>query len=297
MKTGWLDSVAAARLVEEGTDAFRVFDTGRVRVERFGDSALISAPERAEIDELCEALEQWAVAAGWDVQRLFGRLLVRGPGVADVPFLVRGEAALPLIEVVRENGLAYEIDFSASYSPGLFVDQRENRKRLRELAPRTLLNTFSYTCAFSVAGAMAGAKSTSVDVSKAALARGRRNFALNHLDATGHRFVPEDVPVYLERLLRRGEQFEAVVLDPPTFGRSGGRKTFRIERDLPDLVGLAAALVVPGGSLLVSTNFREWSVRDLLGLCRRVLPEGARLEPGPSQVDIVEGAITLWANL
>jgi hypothetical protein len=107
--------------------------------------------------------------------------------------------------VAHEERLCYEIDFLAGYSCGLFLDQRANRRRLRATKAERVLNLFSYTCSFSVAAAAGGAQTLSIDISKAALDRGRRNFALNGLSLEGHRFMADDAFDVLPRLARRGE--------------------------------------------------------------------------------------------
>jgi 23S rRNA (cytosine1962-C5)-methyltransferase len=172
--------------------------------------------------------------------------------------LIHGNPASPK-RIATERSLLFEVDFSLGYNPGLFTDQRANRVFLSDLAPKRLLNTFAHTCAFSVAAAASGAETLSVDISKSSLARGRRNFELNSLDTTGHRFVAEDVPTFLRRLAKRGEKFDAIILDPPTFGRGGGGKTFRFERDFPQLLADSLALSTPGASILLSTNCTSWS--------------------------------------
>ena len=97
--------------------------------------------------------------------------------------------------------------FRAGYSQGIFLDQRGNRLALRqEMRPgMALLNCFAYTCAFSVAAAASGARTTSVDLSRRALDWGQANFRLNALDpAAGHEFFAGDVFDHLRRFGRQG---------------------------------------------------------------------------------------------
>ena len=299
MKAGWIDPEAAKVLVAGGTTAFRLSEGREGWVERFGETALISADRDEDIRDLLGELEDFARGCDWSFGRVFGRRRVVAPGASDVPFLLRGDPALPSTEIVRESGLNYEVDFALSYSPGLFPDQRGNRTVLRRLQPGTVLNTFAYTCAFSVAAAAEGAQTVSVDVSKASLQRGRRNFSLNGIATDGHLFVAEDVPTYLARLGRRGQRFDAIILDPPTFGRGGGRRTFRVERDFPELVAMAAALLEPGGSLLLSTNYSAWTAGSLREIATGVLPRGVVFESAPPASDFREGSgsATVWAHL
>jgi len=298
-KIEWLDPADAGAFLESGTNAFRIAWFAGGWVERFGRTVLISARSSEDSDAACEGLQTWGALTGWMPDRVFRRWLVRDPGVNDTPELILGDRGDGPCETVSECGLFYGVDFSSGYSPGLFCDQRANRRYLRTRTPRHLLNTFSYTCAFSVAAAAAGAETCSVDASKAFLQRGRRNFEMNGINPATHRFVTEDVPTYLSRLVRRGATFDAIILDPPTFGRGGGGKTFRAQRDFPSLVSAAAQLAAPGCAILLSTNFAEWTCSQLEALARPLLPAGTRFHREPNDPDFRLNcpSSTLWALL
>jgi 23S rRNA (cytosine1962-C5)-methyltransferase len=132
-----------------------------------------------------------------------------------------------------------------------------------------------------------------VDASKRVLAAGRHNLELNGIDpAEGHRFLTDDAVKVVPRLLKRGERFDLIVLDPPTFGRADGR-VFRIEKDLPVLVRDCFDLLEPGGWLLVSCNFAEWGAKELRKECElalgRIKPE---FQPGELPPEIARGAVS-----
>ena len=291
----WISPQLAGDLIAEGTSAFRIACGPGFWIERFGETALISFRPGPDVHALAASIDR----TGWCPKRIFARRLVRNPGESDTPFLISGDAQSPPMETVCESGLLYELDFSASYSPGLFPDQRLNRLFLRERSPHRVLNTFSYTCAFSVAAASAGAETISVDVSKSSLQRGRRNFELNRISTEGHRFIPEDVPAFLRRLVKRGETFDAIILDPPTFGRSGQGRTFRFERDFPDLLKSASGLITPGGAILLSTNFAAWDESALIECAQRILPAKTNFHRVPSPPDFSGNppSATVWALL
>ena len=295
-RTEWIKPQDAEALIASGSDAFALASGPGLRVERFGTSALISSRSEDLIPRLQDELSNWAIESGWRPARIFRRFLVQGPGQTDLPALLQGDASRNPLEIVRESNLLFEVDFSASYSPGLFPDQRLNRNHLRQLQPNRVLNTFAYTCAFSVAAASVGAKTLSVDISKSSLARGRRNFELNHIPGDGHRFLAEDVSTYLTRLARRGETFDAILLDPPTFGRGGPGRTFRVERDLPQLIQQAVAVAAPGAHILISTNFHAWTPADLRLLAADSLPPNTLLDNTLSPRNPHWGSLSLWAG-
>ena len=194
------------------------------------------------------------------------------------PQLVFGEAAPERFEIL-ENGLRFEISYNEGYSVGLFLDQRDNRRRLltghiaadfplfkSEIGNRKseILNCFAYTCGFSVCAAQAGARTTSLDLSKKYLEWGKRNFALNGLDPAAHDFIYGDTFDWLRRLAKKDRAFDAVVLDPPTFSQSKEHGTFRTEKDYGKLVIAALPVLKPGGVLLASTNAANWPPEEFI---------------------------------
>jgi len=178
----------------------------------------------------------------------------RDKAAATAPAHVAGEIVTERF-AVRENGASFLIDFSAGYSSGIFLDQRLNRRRVGETVRpgERILNTFAYTGGFSVMAALAGAETSTADLSKTYLNWTWDNFTLNGLDPAAHHGVKGDVFEWLRTFARQGRTFHGIVLDPPTFSRHAGG-TFRTDRDYADLAGLAAALIEPGGWLLCCAN-------------------------------------------
>ena len=296
--TRWLDQKLATALEADSTNTFRLADGPGFWVERYGSTALLSHRPEFPAAQILEELRAWTQIADWSPSRIFCRELVRTPGEKDTPVLLEGDPAAPTSEVVLESGLRFEVDFHSGYNPGLFCDQRANRAYLRELRPRRVLNTFAHTGAFSVAAASVGAETVSVDISKSFLQRARRNFELNALPHESHRFVAEDVPTYLRRLAKRGESFDAIILDPPTFGRGGSGKTFRFERDFPELFAVALRLARPGAAILLSTNFSEWDANRLAKDAIRLAPAaGTKKIPSPPDFFGTPPSSTLWLHL
>jgi 23S rRNA (cytosine1962-C5)-methyltransferase len=204
---------------------------------------------------------------------------------------------------VREAGTLYGLDFAGGYSAGLFLDQRANRARLRAWKPKRLLNTFAYTCSFSVVAAQAGAETVSVDLSRRSLARGEDNFQRNGLDPqSGHRFVADDVLAVLPRLARRNEKFDAIILDPPTFSRNQSGAAFQVQRDFDQLIQLAIEVAAPRAKILLSVNHSAMRVADLELAARsalKMMGRGGRFEPAASLPDFPpgHGAKTVWLEV
>jgi 23S rRNA (cytosine1962-C5)-methyltransferase len=229
-------------------------------------------------------------------------LLPKQNEAREAPRLLFGNPDENLRAVVKERKLKFGIDFGAGYSIGLFLDQRENRSYARAAAPRRLLNCFAYTCSFSVAAAAAGAQTVNVDLSKKSLARGRENFSLNSLPTDDHRFIADDVRPILRRMARRGEKFDMIILDPPTFARPSRGKAFRVENDFEDL--LLAALEIAGRDtrVLLSTNCATLEERALEGMARYCLKKLRRAgalqrPPRPPDFPTGSGASTVWLTL
>jgi 23S rRNA (cytosine1962-C5)-methyltransferase len=211
-------------------------------------------------------------------------------------------SAAPTPLVVREGELSIGVELGGGLSTGLFLDQRDNRRRVKELAAGArVLNLFSYTCSFSVAAAVGGARHvTSVDLSRRALRRGEENFRLSGVDPTPHSFICEDVVRFLERAAQRGQRFELVVLDPPSFSSSGGKgRVLKVDRDYERLCLLSLRVLAPEGRLLAVTNHRGTSPAALRALVqsavRSVGGEG-QAKSLPSGLDCPEGPEGPWPS-
>jgi 23S rRNA (cytosine1962-C5)-methyltransferase len=180
-----------------------------------------------------------------------------------------GEQVEPELRIA-ESGLRFIVRPYDGYSTGLFLEQRDNRAWIRRIAAsRRVLNTFAYTCAFSVAAAAGEAATVdSVDVSPRYLEWGRQNFVANGLDISPHRFFRSDVFDFYGRARRQGRSYDLIVLDPPSFGRSRRpRRVFAIEEQLGELVAGAVELLEPGGFVLLSVNHRPTSLDNMEQAC------------------------------
>jgi 23S rRNA (cytosine1962-C5)-methyltransferase len=279
-------ALCSAIIEPDATNAFRVVHGASDGwpgwfVEKLGDF-LLSQSETALTAKQQEELSWFAkkFSSRGAYHKILSRQVRRSTTSEVSPQLVFGEAAPERFEIL-ENGVRYEMSFNEGYSVGLFLDQRDNRRRFLTNyiaadfplsdsrftihdSRLEILNTFAYTCAFSVCAAMAGARTTSLDLSKKYLEWGKRNFALNGIDATKHDFIFGDTFDWLRRLAKKGRAFDAVILDPPTFSQSKEHGTFRAEKDYGKLVTAALPVLKPDGILFASTNAADWPPENFL---------------------------------
>src|SRR5438874_10637826 len=302
MNFGWIDPTLLRDFQAEATDAHRLCTLEGGWVERFGQDILISFKRVLTREQLVAELQSWATSVGFQVGRIFARFVPRKNEDREPPRLIYGDPGKSLQTIATERHLKFGIDFGTGYSPGLFLDQRENRRYVRHIRPTRLLNCFAYTCSFSVSAAYVGAATLNIDLSKKSLSRGRQNFALNSLSTTGHRFINDDVMAVLPRLARKGEKFDVIILDPPTFSRSPGGKTFHVEDDFEKLLVDSLELTERSSHVLVSTNCSTLGEHALEVMARYGLKAARRagtlrLSPPLPDFPPGTGASSIWLTL
>jgi len=158
----------------------------------------------------------------------------------------RNASRCPIIE----HGLNFRVDVEQGQKTGFFLDQRENRQRVRALAAgREVLDGFCYTGGFSIAALAGGAKRvTAIESSKDAIQIARENLAANPLDASKVEFVPADVFAHLRKLRDQNAKFDLIVLDPPKFAPTAAQVK-NAARAYKDINLWALKLLAPGGLL------------------------------------------------
>lgn len=169
--------------------------------------------------------------------------------------------------MVKENGMTYAVHLNDGAMTGIFLDQRDVRLAIRErYAKQTnMLNTFSYTGAFSVAAALGGAlQTTSVDVAKRSLAKTIEQFSVNNIDYEAQDIKVMDVFHYFKYAQRHELQFDLVVLDPPSFARTK-QMTFSTAKDYPKLLKDAIAITAKNGIIVASTNNASFGMKKFKG--------------------------------
>lgn len=237
------------RLLPPRTDAFRLlFGEGDllpgVVVDVYAGFAIVVSYSSA-LGRVVEWVAE-ALAKRPEIRGVCERVTRRKERAASLR--LRSGEAPPEVVLIEEHGLRYEVDFEAGQKTGLFLDHRENRHYLRQLAAgKRVLNLFSYTGAFSVSCAAGGAAHvTSVDIAAPAIEAAGRNVAHNELPAARHEGVAADVFDFLESAKVSGKSWDLVIADPPSFASSRS-ELFGALRAYKKLHAAALAVLAPGG--------------------------------------------------
>lgn len=212
-----------------------------------------------------ETIENLAKIMGWDqwyIQHRSNR--GKNPNEAEI---IPSNENLPLRWNAKEDSLTYTFRRDTGLSAGLFLDQRANRRWILENAKDArVLNLFSYTSGFSLAAAKAGAeKVVSVDLSRSFLNWSKENFAANGLNVdvtnTQFEFRAMEARDFLKWAKKKELQFDLVICDPPSFGRSEAG-VFRIEKELENLLAGCVDITAAGGLILFSTNYELFDTNE-----------------------------------
>ena len=188
-------------------------------------------------------------------------------------FICGDKAESPII--VKENGTNFAIYLDDGAMVGVFLDQRDVRKTIRDkyAKGKTVLNTFSYTGAFSVFAALGGSsKTTSVDLAKRSITKTKEQFEINKIDVDKQDIIVEDVFNYFKYAVRKKLLFDLVVLDPPSFARSK-KHTFSASKDYVNLLKEAINITNRGGIIVASTNSANFNMMTFSDFIRKAFKE------------------------
>ena len=264
---------------DNSTTAFRIFNgegdgVGGLTIDYFDGYYLVtwySIGIYELKDEILEALKQSVDYKGiYQKKRFDGK----GKYLDDADDFVCGEKA-PEPLLVKENSVNFAIYLDDGAMVGVFLDQRDVRETIRDkyAKGKTLLNTFSYTGAFSVFGALGGVtKTTSVDLAKRSLAKTQEQFRINNIDAKSQDIIVEDVFNYFKYAVRKKLLFDIVVLDPPSFARSK-KHTFSASKDYVKLLKEAIEITSKNGVIVASTNSANFSMMTFRDFIKRAFKE------------------------
>jgi 23S rRNA (cytosine1962-C5)-methyltransferase len=291
-----------ARYAEQPTSAFRILHRGADGVDAWAVDVygeFLVAHDFSEAETGSDPARQRDMLDALDALGVAGIYLKRHPRqkneltdshdprfAAAAP--ARGRAA-PEALIVHEHGLPFEVRLADGLRTGLFLDQRDNRQRVRALARgKRVLNLFSYTGGFSLAALAGGAEfALCVDASQAALAWAQRNVARISC-AERHRVWHGDVFEVLAQLSRRGERFDLVIVDPPSYSTTRARR-FVAAKHYASLCEACLRVLAPEGRMLCCVNHHGITQaklrRDLKAAGEVAGRELAALKDLPPQLD------------
>lgn len=195
------------------------------------------------------------------------------------------------------RGLRFKLKLMGFKHTGLFPEQAVNWDRMSRLikgAGReiSVLNLFGYTGAASVACVAAGAHVCHVDGAKAMVERAGENVRLSGLDGSRMRYIVDDCFKFTQRELRRGRKYDAVILDPPSFGRGPGGEKWKIEEGISDLAELVAK-VLSDEPIFVCLNSYTTGLQPgvMANILRLALPRGAEIDSDEIGLATEEGLV------
>lgn len=234
---------------------YELLDSGDGRkLERFGDVVLSRPCGQASWAR--QNPEMWTrSAASFD----------RGTG-----WQTQGNSELPPSWIVTINGIAVRLKPTPTGHLGVFPETRllwgliGETLRSSVAGGLSVLNLFAHSGGLTLAAARAGCSVCHVDSSKSMVTRARENAALNHLDSAPIRWIVEDVGKFMDREIRRGRAYDAIMLDPPSFGHGTKGEQYRLDRDLaPTLERCRALLADEQATVLLTSHTQGVSTAQL----------------------------------
>ena len=193
-----------------------------------------------------------------------------------------GRNNLPKEWQINTVGIAFKLGGTDFGHLGIFPEQREQWSWIREhvSANISVLNLFAYSGGSTLAAALSGAEVCHLDASKGMVEWARDNARLNHLENHSIRWIVDDAHKFMKREIRRERRYDAIILDPPSFGRGAGGEMYKIERDLKFTLDMVKALLSPTPKfVLFSSHTPGLSVRVAENILGQLFPK-ARLESG-----------------
>ena len=263
---------------DSSTTAFRVFNgegdgIGGVTVDYFDGYYMISWYSEGIYslrEQIITALKETTEFKAIYEKKRFD---TKGKYVEQDDFVAGTPGDFPII--VKENDMNFAIDLNDGAMTGIFLDQRDVRRAIRDnyAEGKNMLNTFSYTGAFSVAAALGGAnKTTSVDLASRSLGKTIEQFSINGIDFEEQDIKVMDVFHYFKYAIRHELKFDLVVLDPPSFARTK-KMTFSTAKDYPKLLKDAIAITEKKGIIVASTNNASFGMKKFKSFIEQAFSE------------------------
>ena len=196
-----------------------------------------------------------------------------------------GRCNLPKEWRIETAGIKFKLGGTDFGHLGIFPEQRAQWKWIRSTTagagrPVSALNLFAYSGGSTMAAALGGAEVCHLDASKGMVEWARENARLNGLGDRPVRWMVDDAHKFMRREVRRGRRYDAVILDPPTFGRGAGGETYKIERDLKETLSLVRDLLSDRPLFVLFSSHTPGLSEIVAGNILGQLFPSARLESG-----------------
>jgi 23S rRNA (cytosine1962-C5)-methyltransferase len=277
---------------------YALLDSGHGRkLERFGEATLVRPCAQALWPPQCPQADWLAADATFDREE-GQRWQNRG--------------RLPDQWTIEVEGIRFRLSGTDFGHLGIFPEQRANWRWLRETLrqagqgraqPVNVLNLFAYSGGSTFAAALEQAQVCHLDASAGMVQWARDNAARNKLQAAPIRWIVDDAHKFMQREIKRGRRYDAMVLDPPSFGRGAQGEVYKLERDLPETLALCARLLseTPVAILLsahtpgVTPTVLEHLLRHALAPRAGAITSGEMLLTGaPAVWPVPNGCYARW---
>ncbi|WP_348763188.1 class I SAM-dependent methyltransferase [Hyphomonas atlantica] len=265
-------------LIADDWDDYALLDSGHLqKLERFGSQTVIR-PDPQAFWEPARPISSWRADARFSTKSQdddgAGNWEVLSPNARD---------SWPM----QWNGLTFEARRTAFRHMGVFqehsVHWRFAQEKIRSAGrPIKALNLFGYTGMMSLACATAGAEVVHLDASPKSNGYGKDNQAMSGLNDRTIRWIADDAMKFTAREIRRGNQYDAIILDPPKFGRGPKNETWRFEENLPELLDTVKTLLSDRPLFVILTAYavRLSYLALSQALADRLSPLGGIMETG-----------------
>lgn len=263
---------------------FRFADCEHINIDWLSSVILIilyKEVSKEALQLLSKQLLEQMTEIGFTVKSIQVQFRCRDFAPTDILY---GEPITDLIAV--ENGLNYKINLGSKQNYGIFLDMKNGRKWLQSNSlDKSVLNLFSYTCAFSNAAIAGGAKLViNLDMSKAALAVGRDNHRLNGHDLSKVKYLAHDLFKSWGKVKRFGP-YDIVIADPPSLQKG----SVNIERDYPKIIRRLPDLLAKDGLALLCLNSPDLDLTFLKEIIAQECPQAtiiAQIDPPEMFINI-----------
>jgi 23S rRNA (cytosine1962-C5)-methyltransferase len=260
-------------------DQYQLFDFGDGRkLERFGELLLDRPSPAAEGARPRDPVGTWQSDARYE-------------RISADSAQWEGAASLPETWRVKHGASIFELKRTDFGHVGLFPEQADNWDWIaaqvqRCPRPPKLLNLFAYTGGSTLAAAAAGAEVVHIDSARNVVAWARRNAELSGLSAAKIRWITEDAPLFVDRELKRSNRYDAVILDPPSYGHGPGGEVWQIDQSLGTLLEGCVQLTTPRLQFMLLTCHSP-------GYDAAVLSQLLRQQVDSQSVSMTAGEMTL----